>query len=259
MGNKKENRVGETNVNHQGCLMKIVEYNSNNNMVIEFQDKYKARIHCIYQAFCNGQVKNPYYPQVCGVGMIGIKYHAKPNGKMTKEYSTWKSMLHRCFDIKHKEKYIEYKDIICCEEWLLYENFYEWLHEQPNFNKWLNSKRWAIDKDILVKNNKIYSPETCCLVPQNVNSLFTNRNRLRGDLPIGVQRVNKCYRAACKNPFTNRQEKLNCCSTAIESFLTYKIYKENIIKQVAEIEYSKGNITEKCYNAMLNYEVEITD
>lgn len=35
--------------------------------------------------------------------------------------------------------------------------------------------------------------------------------------------------------------------------------KEDIIKRVAQIEYNKGNITKSCYDAMLNYEVEITD
>ena len=37
------------------------------------------------------------------------------------------------------------------------------------------------------------------------------------------------------------------------------VNKEDLIKQVAEIEYAKGNITKQCYNAMMNYEVEITD
>jgi len=44
-----------------------------------------------------------------------------------------------------------------------------------------------------------------------------------------------------------------------EAFLEYKKYKEQVIKRVAEIEYSKKNITEECYNAMLKYEVEISD
>ena len=31
------------------------------------------------------------------------------------------------------------------------------------------------------------------------------------------------------------------------------------IEEIAEQEFAKGNITEKCYNAMINYQVEITD
>ena len=67
------------------------------------------------------------------------------------------------------------------------------------------------------------------------------------------------------------KEKLNdwCLDKAVEIgyystpekafYLGYKPYKENIIKQVAQIEYDNGNITEECYQAMMNYEVEIDD
>ena len=52
---------------------------------------------------------------------------------------------------------------------------------------------------------------------------------------------------------------LGIFDTEHEAFNAYKEYKEGIIKQVAEEEYSNCNITTECYNAMLKYEVEITD
>ena len=45
----------------------------------------------------------------------------------------------------------------------------------------------------------------------------------------------------------------------VQSFQLYKIRKENTIKQVAKEEYDKGNITKRCYDAMMKYKVEITD
>lgn len=59
--NQKKNRLGETNVNNQGYLMKIVEYNNANNMVVEFQDEHKTRIKTFYKCFCDGSVWNPSY------------------------------------------------------------------------------------------------------------------------------------------------------------------------------------------------------
>lgn len=47
--------------------------------------------------------------------------------------------------------------------------------------------------------------------------------------------------------------------TVEEAFMDYKIAKESFIKQIAKEEYCKGNITKKCYDAMMKYEVEITD
>lgn len=141
-----------------------------------------------------------------------------------------------------------------------YESFCDWLHSQSNFDKWKNGSRWALDKDILNKGNKIYSPENCCLIPQNVNCLFLKREAERGKYPIGVRYTNNGFIAVCRNPFLDKSEELGSYYTPENAFyFGYKPYKEKIIKQVAQVEYDKGNITEKCYEAMMKYEVEITD
>lgn len=172
---------------------------------------------------------------------------------MKKEYSVWKDMIKRCCNEKYKKEHPTYQDIICCEEWLLYNNFYEWLHSQENFEKWLNGRYWALDKDILIKGNKIYSPETCCLVPQNINNMFTKRNSKRGTLPIGVSFERNKYRAYSSD------KHLGDYNTPEEAFFAYKNFKEKHIKQVAQEEYDQGNITKRCYEAMMIYIVEITD
>lgn len=256
--NKKNLRINEENYNHQNCLMKIVEYNMAGDIVVEFQDEYKTKVHTQYNSFKVGNVKNPYYPMVYNVGKIGNKYPSKKNGKQLKEYVTWRSMLERCFDYKYKTKRPTYRNVVCCDEWLLYEKFYEWLHEQENFDKWLNGTGWAVDKDILVKGNKIYSPDACCLVPNNVNALFIGRANENKDLPIGVTKTCGLFRAKRSNQITGK-EYYSLHRTPEEAFMAYKSYKESLIKQVAEQEYKAGNITNKCYNAMINYEVEITD
>lgn len=250
----------EEKYSNQGCLMKIVEYNKSSDIVVEFQDEYKARVKTVYGNFKLGSVRNPYAPTVYGVGMTGNRYPAKLNGRNTKEYDTWTNMLQRCFNDKLKKKQPTYEKVDCCEEWLHFEKFYEWLHNQSNFDKWYENKRWAIDKDILVKGSKVYSPDTCCLVPQNVNCLFLKREAERGEYPIGVRyRDDDGFIAKCHNPFTNKNEEIGSFSTPERAFQSYKVYKEKIIKQVAQIEFDVGNITEQCYQAMMNYEVEIDD
>ena len=113
---KSYNRIGETNKNYQGCPMIIVEYINSNNIVIEFQDEYKSRIHTTYTYFKKGNVRNPYYPSVYGHGIIGAKYHVNINYKIIKEYKTWSNIIRRCFDEKEREKRPTYKDVTCCEE-----------------------------------------------------------------------------------------------------------------------------------------------
>ena len=261
---QKRERIGEEKENNQGSTMKIIEYRNSNDIDIEFLDDFHYKVYGTrYRYFNIGNIKNPYYPTVCGIGITGIKYPVRIDGKPTKEYNTWHHMIQRCFDKKFKEKNLTYKNATCCKEWLLFENFYEWLHSQGNFESWNNgnSCNWALDKDILVKNNKIYSPETCCLVPSNVNTLFVRQDNQRGNLPIGVckDKNTQKYTSICMNPITGKPEWLGRHDTPLKSFYKYKSYKENIIKQVAIDEYTKGNITKQCYEEMMNYNVEISD
>lgn len=253
------NRIGEENLSGKGDLMRIIEYYNSDNIVIQFQDKYKAKVHTSYKNFKKGGVRNPYCVSVRGVGIVGVKYPTSLDNKRLKEYITWDNVLYRCFDKDYKKVQPTYKESTVCDKWLLYENFYEWLHSQENFNKWLNGDRWALDKDILIKGNKIYSPDTCCLIPQRINNLFTKQDCKRGDLPIGVRRRNNKFRVSCNNMLLGKLVNIGTYETIEQAFQAYKTYKESYIKQVAQEEYSLGNITKKCYDAMMSYEVEITD
>lgn len=255
--NKRDLRLGEVRQNNQGTLMTIIDYIDATDITVKLDNKHQTIIyHNTYKNFKNGLIKDPYYPSLYGVGIIGEKYQSRINYKLTKEYSTWQGILSRCYNNKKKNAK-SYKQCRVCDEWLLFENFYEWLHSQENFGKWYNGDKWDVDKDILVKGNKIYSPETCCLVPTNVNILFVKRKEYRGELPIGVVKHRNKYVAQCHR--SNQGIYIGIYDTPEEAFQAYKEYKESYIKQVAQEEYSKGNITKQCYDAMINYKVEITD
>ena len=257
----KQERLYTTHISKDGDVAKVIEYNSNSDVLIEFQDKYKAKIHTNWSHIVNGQIKNPYYPRIYNRGMAGEKYITYQNGDNIKEYHTWYNLFIRCYDEKAFIKHGTYAQCEVCDEWYLYENFYEWLHQQENFTQWLNNPDWDIDKDIIIKGNKIYTPDNCSLVPKNVNMLFLTNKQIRGPYPIGVtydKRIDR-YVARCNNPLTEKREYLGRYNSVTQAFLAYKKRKEQIIKQVAEQEYNKGNIIKKCYEAMMDYQVEITD
>lgn len=254
-------RIGEIRLNSYGTPMKIIGYENSKNIIVEFQDEHSYRARTHYKCFILGNVKNPYDKTLYGVAYIGEGQKLKYNNKFTKEANTWHSIMERCYSPKYKKKKPTYENVVCCDEWLCYQNFYEWLHKQLNFDKWLNGNRWAIDKDILVKGNKIYSPETCCLVNERINGLFVKADSIRGEYPVGVifHKDHGCFEAQIQNQITGKRDHYTGFNTPEKAFLKYKIEKEAIIKQVAKEEYDKGNITKECYEAMLNYEVEITD
>ena len=132
---KLNERINQENINKDGYLMKIIIYNNAKDVVVEFQDEHKALVHTRYEHFINGDVRNPYSPSIYGVGITGNKYPIHINGKISKEYGTWTHILQRCFDDNAKLRKPTYRDVTCCKEWLYYENFYEWLHGQENFEK----------------------------------------------------------------------------------------------------------------------------
>lgn len=257
---QKEQRSGLEKYNKQGCLMKIILYNNATDIIVEFQDTYKCRINCEYRQFKDGSLVNPYFPNVFDKGIIGNKYSCKENSKDCREYTIWHAMLSRCYSENAHKNRRDYQNTTCCDEWLLFDNFYEWLHSQSNFDKWKTLHRGALDKDILIKGNRLYSPKTCCLVPNNVNTLFTKRNIHRGNTPIGVSyhKRDNIYEAHCNNGLGIPQY-LGRYHTPEEAFYAYKAYKESLIKEIAIEEYLNKTIIKECYEAMMKYAVEITD
>ena len=147
---RKIDRTGEVNYNTVGTLMRIVEYNNATDIIVEFQDKYKAKIHTTYRDFKKGGIKNPYHPCVLGVGYYGVgKYKSRgKDGKKTKAYKHWYYMLERCYDPYELNNRPTYIDCYVCDEWLCFQNFAEWFYK--NYYE-IEGEKMRLDKDILIK------------------------------------------------------------------------------------------------------------
>lgn len=246
---KVKNRVSETGLNSRGFEMIIEEYNYANDITVKFTDSGNL-LKTTYQNFKNGKVKNVYDRTIYGVGYFGEgDYKADLNGKRTKVYNTWVQMMNRCYNEKTHEKQPTYKGCTVSEKWHNFQVFAKWYDE--NFYE-IEGERMELDKDILVKGNKVYSPENCIFVPKSINAMFGIRSVKRDSFPIGVYKHRNKYQASCYGVghlgvFDNKED----------AFDAYKTNKEKIIKKIAE-DY-KSRIPVTLYNALNNYVVEITD
>lgn len=101
------------------------------------------------------------------------------NGKKTRCYYIWVNILKRCFGLYNNKKDKSYIECVICEEWLCYNNFAVWYH-----NNFIDG--YEIDKDIIGENSNIYSPKTCCFVPQSLNSFMANKKSDNKSGYIGV-------------------------------------------------------------------------
>ena len=248
-------RVGETRYNCHGSKMTIIEYIDSQNIVVQFQNGYT--IKSTYSNFTKEQCKSLYDETVCDVGYIGEGVYETMKGtSQSPEYIAWTSMLRRCYYKTAQNKRNTYVGCSVCEEWHNFQNFGRWYDE--NYYE-IKEEKMCLDKDILIKGNKVYSPENCIFVPNNINVLFTKSDAKRGVYPIGVykRKRNNKFVAQCKNGIQKNQITLGEFDTVEKAFNTYKSYKEQIIKNIAD-KY-KNQIPEKLYKAMYTYEVEITD
>ena len=238
-------RVGEKHITNEGYEIEIIKYFSNINCTIQFKDGLQIK-NRQYVSIVKGIIKNPNHKSVLNIGFLGVgDYGSKTHIKI---YNTWNSMLKRCYYEKYQEKQPTYIGCTVEESWHNFQVFAEWYDK--NY-----IEDFALDKDILSKGNKVYSPETCCFVPKIINNLFTGIRLNRGKYPIGVSKNGNKFRAELN--INGEHFILGTFDTPEEAFKAYKVAKEAHLKEMASL--WRGRITEQVYKVMINYQVGITD
>ena len=252
------------NVSYKDCVGKACKSKSSGDFkVLKYNDARNVEIQFLKTGFeasatlgniRNGKVKDHYSPSVFGVGITGTKYPTNEGGVNTKEYALWKNMLKRCYSDTCKKKQPTYEDCEVSENFKYYEYFYDWCQNQVGFG----NQDWQLDKDLLIKGNKVYSEDSCVFIPQEINSLLVKCAASRGEHLIGVNwdKTHKAFKAQV-NKNKGKSEHLGSFKTEIEAFNAYKKAKEDFVKEQAN--KFKSQIDHRAYNALMNYTVEITD
>jgi len=218
--------------------LKIIEYVNNTNITVQFSEGYvlKTRINDLIL----GSIKNLYWPSVYGVGYVGI---GKYNTSYKRAYSVWAGMLQRCYDEGYQIKKPTYKGVTVCEEWHNFQNFAAWFEQ--NY-----VEGWELDKDIICPNCKIYSQETCCFVPRELNILFSKRqNKVAKNTGV-IEKDNKYHPYIRVNCTTKL---LGVCGTLEEAQNKYKKAKKEQALNMAE--KWKGLVDNRVYEALINFKV----
>lgn len=118
-------------------------------------------------------------------------------------YKTWSAIMIRCYSPVWHIRQPTYIGCTVADEWLKFSVFRKWMILQD----W---ERMAIDKDILFPGNKVYAPDKCIFISQQLNNFLTDRVNHRGEWPLGVtldKRDGK-FQGKCSNPFTGKREAL---------------------------------------------------
>lgn len=188
-----------------------------------------------------------------------IKSYQVGGGQVfTREYGVWNALNQRLQSKRYRNK--TYKDCSMSESFKDFQLFAEWCNNQVGFREIEESTGtfWNLDKDILCKNNKLYSEHYCVFVPSALNKFLTLSNSARGIHPVGVDfyKRNNKYRARCSDGTKNTLH-LGYFETSEEAFLVYKHKKEEIAKQLANTYL--GKVDDRVVTALMEFSVSVED
>ena len=232
--------------------MVITEYFSRSEVTIKFINTgniRKARLSDIKR----GEVRDNEFKPVNKVGIMDIPNTLIRGVKHPRVYHIWNNMLQRCYNENLRSKHTTYSDCEVSDDFKYYSKFKEWAEKQVGYTK----EGWALDKDILVKGNKVYSAETCCFVPQEINSLIISANAARGELPVGVYYEKDTCKLKVRVSIDGKLKHIGRYTCKLEAFNAYKQAKENHIKKVAE--KWREQIDPRVYDALMAWEINIDD
>lgn len=174
-------KVGDRFKTKRGEEYVVVEYKNYNKVTVEFCDLYKHRVTTSGDYIKSGQIKNPYFPRLFGVGYFGVGTH-KAKGLSTTSsdgfvslpaYSSWTNMLSRCYDKNYVGPHM-YENTIVHEDWHCFQTFADWYTNELRYTGW--EDRTCMDKDVL-GDSSMYSNKNCCLIPIRINSIVATHNK----------------------------------------------------------------------------------
>lgn len=247
MAKAKERYMGNVYPTKSFGDVVVIDYESSLKIKIQFEDGNTA--YCRGGDLLNGEVNNPFHKTVCGVGFIGVGPHTKGRSKIA--LTKWHSMMTRCYSSEYHKDKPTYKDKSVDEQWHNFQEFAEWCSWQVGF-----SQNWQLDKDIVQKGNKVYCPDYCVFLPNEINCTVNLQTANRGNCLVGVTQIpSGKYRAQWQED--GRQQYSKVFTDEVDCFEFYKYNKERVVKTLAD--KWKDQLDPRSYHALMNFEVSIYD
>lgn len=169
---------------------------------------------------------------VLGMGINDAGYAVVPRdgNKRLKcpYYERWQGILARAYSPTILKWNKTYEGVSVCDEWLTFSNFRAWMIEQDWEGK-------QLDKDLLVKGNKVYSPETCVFISERLNTFIQDAYDSEKGFSVGVSLFrNGKYRARIRDG--GEGEHLGYYTTYEEARAVYDKRKLEIARELIEQE-----------------------
>lgn len=238
-------KVGDRFKTNKGGDVIVVEYNTCKDIIVEFDDKYKYQVKVRVIELLKGDIKNPYAARLFDVGYFGVGKYKSKEGSATKgfaslpAYAAWTNMLSRCYDKNYMNRSI-YEEVTVDPDWHNFQIFAEWYTNELKYTGWQGGD--YLDKDIL-SDDKIYSAQTCCIVPARLNSIVNSKHK-NTKLLQGVRKGGKNFRVVPGYDVSDIR-----FNSEIDAHIAYVDSKVSRIKELAK--YYKEYLNPKVYNILM--------
>ena len=190
---------------------------------------------------------------IYGLGRLDSVFEAHMGKKQIWQYTLWTKMFERCYSKRSKRLNPTYVGAEVCAEWFSFGNFFEWVNKEVGYRG--KPVGFDLDKDIIIKGNKRYSPDACSLVPREVNKILLDSAASRGDWPVGVYFYRGKGRFSASLRCDGRQKHLGYYATAEDAFFAYKVAKERNIKAVAL--RHRDVLKPAVFESLMNWKIEL--
>lgn len=242
--------VGDVFTSKKGDKCKVVNYIASNKIEVEFYGYKRSKAFYSSGDLKRGNIKDPYMPRVYGVGYLGVgDIKSWENGKATEAYMVWVGMLRRCYaqESMIKAGLKSYIGCYVCDDWLCFAVFAKWYTEHESYGL-----GYQLDKDLMVRGNKVYSPETCCMLPSQLNSIIIVKSGRNSSGYVGVSKTYNGKYLACVS-IDGEVKKLGVRDFAEEASKDYVKAKESHVKEKA-LEW-RDKIGKREFDALMRWRV----
>lgn len=171
---KKHNILNKEKKSKAQREFKAVGLSKNGMILIRYSDGYEESVKL--SSYTNNTVVHPLDIIIANHGYIGIGDYNKSHVS----FNVWCGMLSRCYIVeKNKDK-----KLTVCSEWHNFQTFAKWYED--NYYE-IKDERIDLDKDILLKENKTYSPNSCCFIPMSINTMMTPLRTVNSGIAKGAR------------------------------------------------------------------------
>jgi len=241
-------KVGDRFSTNEGGTVTVSEYINYRKILIKHNDVHSHKAYTDSSTLRLGQLRNPYKPSAYDLGYLGVgRFKSSFDGKTTNEYCIWRRMLERCLCPVYQNRCPSYIGCSVDSKWLNFQLFCEWLTNHSYYGL-----GYDLDKDLLTKGNKIYSPEHCSLIPNEINVVIITGKVKSNDMPVGVRRSRRGLFVAHLS-IDGSYFHLGTFECPNEAHKAYVIAKEDYVKTKA-LEW-RDRIAPNVFDALMNWTV----